>query len=671
MITMNFARHCTAQWIDENGEIVRAVDEKDFADRYAPQGEPIGYIEADASERYGASWATRIYSHSAATHTVPVYGSPASCPKCAELERRLDAALTARKEAITRADNAQADMVKEQGRADDNQRMLVEAVEARRAETKRAEAAEKSLAEARKELDEAAKAHGRQHQMIFKIATERDVARKALEAHRAFVATYDVCSSVGQLKYARDKLRSALPPDAARGECGCGGSDKTGHMPECDMHPKREDIAKPPPALPPAVQRALKVALKVNEELKHVDVCARGPLALELDRALHLRLADLKADMGMPAQTVTGKLPGWSFAAAPRQMVYANSETLRELIEAGQRSKLKEGAMTGVLLSTTPGGRFDTALGVLPIDPANTFRCAGCGLVWPNSHGAGDDHPDLCDPCANWEHEEKRALSLRSTLIDVGRAIGASLSDSVSDGFLQGLVGEATTCQTTIEQLRVRCVELSKKANDRLDAQKKEAKADRDIAQTALQECIKERDEAVKGSNHLGRIEEKARQLGWDPREGDLLGWMFAKQQLVEVLRARETYLTSLEQDALKLGWNRLSAGSLGEWMQNQCDQVRSLEQQLNGSRADVVAAAGELLLPIPEPGTNMAKVMIANRLLHHENEKYWEVVRLSQKIVCGPLITVTPCDSNTPEQDQWYDDWVKATVRSEKEGAS
>lgn len=47
---------------------------------------PIGYIEDDAAELYGAAWVTRIYSHSAAGHTTPVWSVPMPCQRCAELK---------------------------------------------------------------------------------------------------------------------------------------------------------------------------------------------------------------------------------------------------------------------------------------------------------------------------------------------------------------------------------------------------------------------------------------------------------------------------------------------------------------------------------------------------------------------------------------------------------
>jgi len=42
---------------------------------------------------------------------------------------------------------------------------------------------------------------------------------------------------------------------------------------------------------------------------------------------------------------------------------------------------------------------------------------------------------------------------------------------------------------------------------------------------------------------------------------------------------------------------------------------------ELDELRADLKDAAGELLVPIPDPGTYMAKLMLANRLLKNERD--------------------------------------------------
>ena len=61
----------------------------------------------------------------------------------------------------------------------------------------------------------------------------------------------------------------------------------------------------------------------------------------------------------------------------------------------------------------------------------------------------------------------------------------------------------------------------------------------------------------------------------------------------------------------------------LDEFCKGHCaDRIAALESQLAEARADVVAAAGELMVPIPEPGTDMSKVMIANALMRRERDK-------------------------------------------------
>lgn len=44
------------------------------------------------------------------------------------------------------------------------------------------------------------------------------------------------------------------------------------------------------------------------------------------------------------------------------------------------------------------------------------FWCSNCGLHWPNEHGAADDHPDLCDPCANQKCAESERDAARRDL---------------------------------------------------------------------------------------------------------------------------------------------------------------------------------------------------------------------------------------------------------------
>jgi hypothetical protein len=48
---------------------------------------------------------------------------------------------------------------------------------------------------------------------------------------------------------------------------------------------------------------------------------------------------------------------------------------------------------------------------------------------------------------------------------------------------------------------------------------------------------------------------------------------------------------------------------------------VDKLEAELGEARRDVELAAGELLVAMPEPGTDMARVMIANSIMRRERD--------------------------------------------------
>lgn len=65
-----------------------------------------------------------------------------------------------------------------------------------------------------------------------------------------------------------------------------------------------------------------------------------------------------------------------------------------------------------------------------------------------------------------------------------------------------------------------------------------------------------------------------------------------------------------------------------------QIDFARKLEMELNTARADVIEAAGELRLPIPEPGSDMAKMMAANVILRRQNASFRDSVnRLKDEV--------------------------------------
>lgn len=51
-------------------------------------------------------------------------------------------------------------------------------------------------------------------------------------------------------------------------------------------------------------------------------------------------------------------------------------------------------------------------------------------------------------------------------------------------------------------------------------------------------------------------------------------------------------------------------------------EAIPVLIAELQQHRADLRAAAGDLPVPLPAPGTDMARLLTANRLLRHENER-------------------------------------------------
>jgi chromosome segregation ATPase len=51
--------------------------------------------------------------------------------------------------------------------------------------------------------------------------------------------------------------------------------------------------------------------------------------------------------------------------------------------------------------------------------------------------------------------------------------------------------------------------------------------------------------------------------------------------------------------------------------------ELSECRAQLEKARGDVVAASGELLVEVPEPGTDMARVMIANALMRRERNLF------------------------------------------------
>lgn len=80
-----------------------------------------------------------------------------------------------------------------------------------------------------------------------------------------------------------------------------------------------------------------------------------------------------------------------------------------------------------------------------------------------------------------------------------------------------------------------------------------------------------------------------------------LLEWWAVQRTAVRVAEGREA---ELRRDVNAKYWEACR------------DENTGLREQLRFARKDVEDAAGELLLPIPEPGTDQAKMMLANRLL-------------------------------------------------------
>jgi hypothetical protein len=77
--------------------------------------------------------------------------------------------------------------------------------------------------------------------------------------------------------------------------------------------------------------------------------------------------------------------------------------------------------------------------------------------------------------------------------------------------------------------------------------------------------------------------------------------------------------------------------------------RIRQDAAELAKFRADLAAAAGECCVPIPEPGTDMAKLLTANVLMRREIER-----------LRGSLRTVK-------EKWEWFWGWVDAYVTNDE----
>lgn len=62
--------------------------------------------------------------------------------------------------------------------------------------------------------------------------------------------------------------------------------------------------------------------------------------------------------------------------------------------------------------------------------------------------------------------------------------------------------------------------------------------------------------------------------------------------------------------------------------------EARHLRAELAAAREDVVDAAGELLIDVPPPGSDMAKVLVANKMLRRElAARDVEIARLRESL--------------------------------------
>jgi len=72
----------------------------------------------------------------------------------------------------------------------------------------------------------------------------------------------------------------------------------------------------------------------------------------------------------------------------------------------------------------------------------------------------------------------------------------------------------------------------------------------------------------------------------------------------------------------------------LPEYESDALAAIRKLCAELEAARADVVAASGELMVEVPSPGTDMARVMLANAAMRRErNEAREELQRMSEAL--------------------------------------
>jgi hypothetical protein len=68
---------------------------------------------------------------------------------------------------------------------------------------------------------------------------------------------------------------------------------------------------------------------------------------------------------------------------------------------------------------------------------------------------------------------------------------------------------------------------------------------------------------------------------------------------------------------------NELTKAVIEAVIEDMRRELSECRAQLEKARGDVVAASGELLVEVPKPGTDMARVMIANALMRRERNLF------------------------------------------------
>jgi hypothetical protein len=65
--------------------------------------------------------------------------------------------------------------------------------------------------------------------------------------------------------------------------------------------------------------------------------------------------------------------------------------------------------------------------------------------------------------------------------------------------------------------------------------------------------------------------------------------------------------------------------------------KVRPIETELGTLRKDIEGAAGELMVPVPEPGSIASKMLLANRIMFRERDALRERLAKLETAIAGP----------------------------------